>query len=261
MWQYKMLTTGFFHADGGAMFGAIPKRAWSRKYPVAEDNTCVLAMNCLLVWNPSKVILLDTGVGTKELSELSYYGFHDTQAIAERIRAQGFEQEQITDVVLSHLHFDHCGGCTYYDAQGNLRITFPNARHWVGLKQWDNYLHPNALEKTSFRSGDMYPVYEAGLLQTVESDDYELIDGFRLYTYDGHSPGQLVSVFELEDGLGIFAGDVIPTRANFPDTWISAYDTHPLQSLDAKIRLKKKMKEKPSQLFLYHDAYSSIYNV
>ena len=257
MWQFKVLNTGFFHVDGGAMFGAIPKRAWSRKYPSAEDNTCVLAMNCLLVWNQEKVILLDTGVGAKELGKLSYYRFYDLQDIAGLVRAQGFEPEQVSDVVLSHLHFDHCGGCTYYDANGNLRITFPNAKHWAGRTQWDNYLHPNALEKNSFRSDDMCPVYEAGLLQTVESNHYELAAGFRLSIYRGHTAGQLVSFFELEDEneTGIFAGDVIPTRAHLPNDWISAYDIHPLRSLSAKIRLKKKIAENPSRLFFYHDAY------
>ena len=257
MWQYKILTTGLFHADGGAMFGAIPKRAWSRKYPSAEDNTCVLAMNCLLLWNSEKIILLDTGVGTKELSKFSYYRFYDTQDLVEKIREQGFEPEQVSDVVLSHLHFDHCGGCTYYDAHGAIRITFPKAKHWVSRKQWENYLHPNALERTSFRSDDLGPVYESGLLQLVENDDYELTAGLRLAIYDGHTIGQLVTFFELEAGTGIFAGDVIPTSAHLPDDWISAYDTHPLQSLDAKIRLKKEMKRKTSRVFYYHDAYGT----
>ena len=260
MWQYKILTNGFFHADGGVLFGAVPKRAWSRKYPAAEDNTCVLAMNCLLVWNREKVILLDTGVGTKDLGQFSSYRFYDTQAIAGMVRAQGFEPEQVSDVVLSHLHFDHCGGCTYYDAEGNIRITFPNARHWAGRKQWDNYLKPNFLEKDSFRSNDLRPVYESGLLQLVENNYYELADGFALYIYNGHTTGQLVSVFESDDGIGIFAGDVIPTRAHLPNDWISAYDIYPLQSLNAKIRLKRKMKEKPSKLFFYHDAYNKTEN-
>jgi len=258
MWQYKILTGGFFHADGGAMFGAIPKRAWSRKYPSGEDNTCVLAMNCLLVWNQEKVVLLDTGVGTKDLGKLSYYRFYDVRDIAGMVRAQGFEPEQVTDVVLSHLHFDHCGGCTYRDANGNLRITFPNARHWVGRRQWDNYLNPNALEKNSFRSGDLCPVYESGLLQLVESGYCELADGFRLSTYDGHTTGQLVSFFESREGTGVFTGDVIPTRAHLPDDWISAYDTHPLQSLAAKVRLKKELKKNSPRLFFYHDAYREV---
>jgi len=258
MWQYKILTGGFFHADGGAMFGAIPKRAWSRKYPAAEDNTCVLAMNCLLAWNSERAVLLDTGVGTKDLGELSYYRFYDVRDIAEMVRAQGFEPEQVTDVVLSHLHFDHCGGCTSRDADGNLRVTFPNARHWVSRRQWDNYLQPNALEKASFRLEDVCPVHESGLLQLMESDCCELADGFLLFTYDGHTAGQLVSLFESKEGVCVFAGDVIPTRAHLPNDWISAYDTHPLQSLAAKIRLKKELERNPSRLFFYHDAYSGV---
>ncbi|GHV59548.1 MBL fold metallo-hydrolase [Bacteroidia bacterium] len=257
MWQYKILASGFFHADGGAMFGAIPKQAWSRKYPPDEDNTCVLAMNCLLVWNSERIILLDTGLGTKELGKLSYYRFHDVQDIAGMVRVAGFEPEQVTDVILSHLHFDHCGGCTYRDANGSLQITFPKARHWVGRKQWDNYLWPNTLEKSSFRPDDMLPVFESGLLQLVEDDAYRVAEDFLLYIYPGHTKGQLVSCFTSEDGTGIFAGDVIPTRAHLPDDWISAYDTHPLKSLAAKIRLKEQMKENSSRLFFYHDTYYS----
>ncbi|MDR2683719.1 MAG: MBL fold metallo-hydrolase [Dysgonamonadaceae bacterium] len=257
MWQYKILASGFFYADGGAMFGAIPKRAWSRKYPPEADNTCVLAMNCLLVWNDRQVILLDTGVGSKALGKLSYYRFHDVQAIDGLVRAQGFEPEQVTDVVLSHLHFDHCGGCTSRDAGGRIQITFPNARHWVSWPQWENYIQPNALEKASFRPDDLLPVFESGLLQLIGEDAYELAAGFQLSVYEGHTTGQLVASFDTEEGTGIFAGDVIPTRAHLPDDWISAYDTHPLESLEAKIRLKKQMQAQPSRLFLYHDAYDS----
>jgi glyoxylase-like metal-dependent hydrolase (beta-lactamase superfamily II) len=255
MWQYKILATGFFHADGGAMFGAIPKRAWSRKYPADEENSCVLAMNCLLVWNEEKIILLDTGAGTKDLGKLSYYRFYDTKDIAGLVREQGLEPEEVTDVILSHLHFDHCGGCTYTDKAGNLNVTFPNAKHWVGQSQWDNYLHPNGLERDSFRPADMMPVADAGLLQLAEFDYFEFAEGFQLYTYKGHTVGQLVALFESDEGSCIFAGDVIPTKAHLSDDWISAYDTHPLNSLAAKIRLKKKMKENHARLFFYHDAY------
>ncbi|MDR0541247.1 MAG: MBL fold metallo-hydrolase [Dysgonamonadaceae bacterium] len=255
MWQYKILIAGFFHADGGAMFGAIPKRAWNRKYPSDAENTCILAMNCLLAWNNDRVVLLDTGVGAKDLGKLSCYRFHDVQDIAGMVRKQGFEPEQVTDVVLSHLHFDHCGGCTYRDSNGNLQITFPNARHWAARKQFNNYLNPNALEKTSFRSDDLLPVFESGLLHLTGDDCHHLADNFKLQVYDGHTTGQLVSFFQTEEGSGIFAGDLIPTRAHLADDWISAYDTHPLDSLAEKIRLKKEMRKNTSLLFFYHDAY------
>jgi glyoxylase-like metal-dependent hydrolase (beta-lactamase superfamily II) len=199
--------------------------------------------------------VLDTGVGTKGFGKLSYYRFYDTHDIAGLVRENGFEPEQVTDVILSHLHFDHCGGCTYFDKAGNLKITFPNAKHWVGRRQWDNYRDPNALERDSFREADMLLVAEAQLVQFCEFSCFELAEGFQLYTYKGHTIGQLVSVFESNEGTCIFAGDVIPTKAHFPDDWISAYDTHPLNALAAKIRLKNKMEETNARLFLYHDAY------
>jgi glyoxylase-like metal-dependent hydrolase (beta-lactamase superfamily II) len=114
-------------ADGGARFGAIPQRAWSRKYPSDEQNGCRLAMNCLLVWNENRKILLDTGVGNKDLDKLSYYRFCDTKDLRYWIRSQIFEPEQIKGVLLPLLHFDHCGGCTYRNETGNLQVSFPNA--------------------------------------------------------------------------------------------------------------------------------------
>jgi glyoxylase-like metal-dependent hydrolase (beta-lactamase superfamily II) len=258
MWKYKILPVGFFHADGGAMFGAIPKRAWSRKYPSGEDNTCLLAMNCLLVWNDERVMILDTGVGTKDLGALAYYRFHKVQDIAEVLRTQGFEPEQVTDVVLSHLHFDHCGGCTFRDERGRLRVTFPKARHWVNRRQWEAYLHPNRLEKDSFRPTDLLPVFEAGLLQAVGDEPFDLAPGFRLTVYDGHTEGQLVASFQTGQTTGVFAGDLIPTRAHLSDDWISAYDLRPLDSLAAKVRLKQEMQAAAVRLFFYHDAYDSF---
>jgi glyoxylase-like metal-dependent hydrolase (beta-lactamase superfamily II) len=257
MIQYQVLPTGFFYADGGAMFGAIPKRAWSRKYPADEQNCCILAMNCLLAWNENRVVVLDTGVGTKKLGKLDYYRFFDTKNIIDLIRSQGFEAKQITDVVLSHLHFDHCGGCTYYDNSGNQRISFPNAVHYVGKRQWENYLHPNVLEKDSFRREDMMLIENEGLLQTVDTD-FELFPGFKVNLYDGHTVGQLVSSFHSGDEQILFPGDVIPTRAHLSNEWISAYDTHPLDSIEAKMKMKEKMKNESMHILFYHDAYQQI---
>ena len=253
--NFQILNTGFFLADGGAMFGAIPKRAWSRKYPSDGQNRCSLAMNCLLAWNEDRVILLDTGVGSKDLGKLSYYGFKDRKDLCELIGLQGFTPEQVTDVVLSHLHFDHCGGCTYRDSEGKLRITFPNALHWIGEKQWQNYLHPNALEKNAYRPEDMMPVSEAGLIRRIDSD-FNLCDDFRMKLFDGHTKDQIVSFIKTEDQQWtLFPGDVIPTEAHLSDEWISAYDVEPLQSLNSKITLKEWKKQNKVTIIFYHDLY------
>jgi glyoxylase-like metal-dependent hydrolase (beta-lactamase superfamily II) len=254
MIQYKILSTGFFHADGGAMFGAVPKRAWNRKYPSDEQNCCVLAMNCVLAWNENRTVLLDTGAGSKELGKQAYYRFFDLKNIVDLIRFHGFEPEQVTDVVLSHLHFDHCGGCTYKDESGDLKPVFPQAIHYVGKTQWENYLHPHPLEKNSFRPEDMKPIEEQGLLQKIERDT-ELFPDFRIELYDGHTAGQLVSSFSSGKEQIIFPGDVIPTKAHLSAEWISAYDTHPLDTYQAKLRIKKAVENKAVRMVFYHEAY------
>ena len=256
MINYQILNTGYFLADGGAMFGAIPKRAWSRKYPSDEQNRCCLAMNSLLVWNNERIVLLDTGVGNKELGKLSYYNFSSRKDLRELISLYGFNPEQITDVVLSHLHFDHCGGCTYCNHEGNLQVTFPNAKHWVSEKQWQNFLHPNALEKYAYRQDDIIPVFNAGLIHRIDSD-FELFENFHLKLFDGHTQGQIVSLFNMENQQELlFPGDVIPTKAHLPDEWISAYDVEPLKSLVGKKLLKQQIKQKNSIIIFYHDSYN-----
>lgn len=254
MMEYQILNSGFFYADGGAMFGAIPKKAWNRKYPCDDQNYCLMAMNCLLVWNENRVILLDTGIGTKNLGKLSYYRFHDLQDISVQLKQFGFSPEDVTDVVLSHLHFDHCGGCTYFDEKGNLQVTYPNARHWVSNKQWENYSRPNKLEKDSYRKDDIIPVYDAGLLNLIK-ENTTLFDGFEVKLYDGHTFGQIVSFIETRDGRCIYASDVIPTKAHLSLEWLSAYDIEPLKSIEAKIDLLKEVKKDKTFTVFYHDAY------
>lgn len=262
MIHYRILETGFFYADGGAMFGAIPKKAWSRRYPADENNCCKMAMRCLLVWNDNRVVLIDTGVGMKELGKLSYYNFHDLQDISFLIRSHGFEPEQVTDVVLSHLHFDHCGDCTYIDNFGKLKITFPNAKHWVSEAQWENFLNPNHLEKSSFRKVDLMPAYEAGLVNLLKTDT-ELFHGFKLELYDGHTDGQIVSIINIDENEIIFPSDVIPTKAHLSTDWISAYDIKPLQTIESKMKLLNRIKEKRTTVIYYHDVLNifSTFNV
>jgi Zn-dependent hydrolases, including glyoxylases len=252
MIHYQLLNCGFFHADGGAMFGAIPKAAWSHRVITDEQNRCRMGMNCVLAWTDDRVILIDTGVGTKSLEELIYYDFRDTKDIRDLVIEAGFKPEEVTDVILTHLHFDHCGGCSYLDKDGELMVSFPNARHYVGKKQWENYMNPNQLEAKSFRQKDMKPVHSSGLLQLVE-EDLELFPGFRIELYDGHTYDQLAVIFDTEDRHLVVPGDVIPTRYHQSDIWISAYDIEPLQSLRSKQALKKKYPRDQYTYIFFHD--------
>ncbi|MDH6535648.1 MBL fold metallo-hydrolase [Parabacteroides sp. 52] len=255
--KIELIDTGYFYADGGAMFGAIPKTAWSRRYPANESNACVLAIRSLLVTTDNgDIILVDNGVGNKHLKTWSYYHFFDQTDLNTTLRDRGISPEQITDVILTHLHFDHCGYTTQWEENTQThRLTYPNARHWVSQAQWDNFKHPHPLEKDSYFRENMEAVYEKDLLYLLSSP-IELYPGIELRLYDGHTPGQIVPYISLPERTYVFAGDVIPLAACLSPEWISAYDLYPAISFHEKHRmLEEAVREKQAIIFC-HDAYT-----
>lgn len=251
-----MIDTGYFYADGGAMFGAIPKTAWHRKYPSDESNGCILAMRSLLITTANqRRILIDTGAGFKHLRSLSYYRFFGLHNLEDELSARNLRPDDITDVILTHLHFDHCGFCTQ-EENGKVRMTFPNARHWVSLRQWHNLLHPNALEKESYFKEDMQAVEESGQLQLL-SEDLILTPDVTLRLFDGHTAGQIVPSIRTASETVVFAGDVIPLFASISPEWISAYDITPLTSYEEKCRLLEQAVREQQRIVFCHDAYTA----
>ncbi len=253
----EIIDTGYFYADGGAMFGAIPKTAWSRRYPSNETNGCVLAMRSLLVSNvPEKVILIDNGAGTKHLRQLSYYNFFNLVDLGEELHKRGISPGQVTDVVLTHLHFDHCGYSTLKNEEtGEIYPAFPNATYWVSRKQWDNFLHPNALEKDSYFIENMKAIADNGQLRLIDTDT-ELCPDIDLRLFDGHTQGQIVPYIHTPEQTFVFAGDVIPLAASVSPEWISAYDTFPVTSYQEKVRMLEKAAREGQVLIYCHDAYT-----
>ena len=239
------------------MFGAIPKTAWSRRYPSNETNGCVLAMRSLLVSNvPEKVILIDNGAGTKHLRQLSYYNFFDLVDLGEELHKRGISPGQVTDVVLTHLHFDHCGYSTLKNEEtGEIYPAFPNATYWVSRKQWDNFLHPNALEKDSYFIENMKAIADNGQLRLIDTDT-ELCPDIDLRLFDGHTPGQIVPYIHTPEQTFVFAGDVIPLAASVSPEWISAYDTFPVTSYQEKVRMLEEAAREGQVLIYCHDAYT-----
>lgn len=260
--KIQIIDTGCFYADGGAMFGAIPKTAWSRRYPSNEANGCVLSMRSLLVTTDTgKVILIDTGAGNKHLQQLSYYNFFDLTDLGEELCKHGVSPGQVTDVVLTHLHFDHCGYATQkMEGCDKLYPAFPNATHWVSRKQWENFLHPNALEKDSYFRENMQAIADHNLLRLIDTDT-PLCPDVELRIFDGHTPGQLVPYIEAQERTFVFAGDVIPLVASVSPEWISAYDTHPVTSYNEKIRMLEEACRKNQALIYCHDAYTQCSTV
>lgn len=247
--------TGYFFADGGAMFGAVPKTAWNRRYKSDEQNGCILAMRSVLLEFPERLILIDAGAGNYHPAKMSYYRFFENKSVEQCLKEKGYQPEDITDVILTHLHFDHCGGCAVPEDNGKFRMAFPKACHWVGKEQWENFLKPHALEKDSFFIDDMKAVEDSGLLRLIDSDE-DVIPELRLKLADGHTPGQIIPYITINGETLVFAGDVIPLAASVSPEWISAYDIAPLRSYDSKIRLLDEAAEKCQRIIFCHDAYT-----
>lgn len=255
----KILTidTGYFYADGGAMFGAIPKTSWSRRYPSNAQNGCVLAMRSLLIEADGRIILVDNGAGYKHLKALSYYQFFDLQDLHEALRKRGIEPTDVTDMVFTHLHFDHCGYTTLQDPQSDtLRLAFPNANHWVSRRQWENFRHPHPLEQGSYFPEDMELVETSGRLRLVEEEEMALTPHVRFRLFDGHTPGQIALYCDLPERTYLFAGDVIPLAAHLSLAWISAYDDAPLRSYEAKERMLAEAVAHKQAIIYCHDAHT-----
>lgn len=259
--KVQLIDTGRFYADGGAMFGAIPKTAWSRRYPCNEKNGCILTMRSMLVETDSgRIILIDNGAGDKHLKQLAYYGFFDLVDLEEELLKRGIRAEDVTDMVFTHLHFDHCGYTTRKESTGGYTLAFPHARHWVSRTQWNNFLSPNALERESYFIENMQAVEEAGLLQLIDKET-RICPEVNLRLADGHTPGQIVPYVETPDRDYIFAGDVIPLIASLSPEWISAYDTYPVCSYQEKVKLLDEAAAHHQAIVYCHDAYHACSTV
>lgn len=255
-----ILEAGYFNADGGACFGVVPKRVWQKRYPCDENNFCRLNMRCLLIDTGDRRILIDTGAGTKQTDYFKLYGMKDLIDFEVELPKIGYSTDDITDVILTHLHFDHCGGCTRYAEGKQLELTFKNAYYRVSESQWNNFLNPNVREGDSYFSENMLPVQEAGRLKLV-TEPIHLTPDVSLKIFDGHTVGQLVTYFNTGKRTFVYTGDVIPIAANVPLAWVSSYDTYPVTSMAEKKVLLDEAIAHNQVLFFEHDAYTECCTV
>lgn len=251
------IETGNFKCDGGAMFSVVPKLLWSRKYPSDEDNLCNCAMRSMLVIDGNRKVLIDNGTGDKQGED--YFKNHHLNGDASLLNSLselGIDAQDITDVVFTHLHFDHCGGAVRKGATKDAyELVFPNATHWVSRAQWENFCQPNIREADAYFQENVLPIKEAGRLKIIEQEG-ELFPNFDLRFVNGHTPGLMVPVIKLKDKTIVFAGDFIPTAANVPVKWLASYDLNPSISLHEKELFLKEAVENKYILFFQHDLFN-----
>jgi len=248
------IETGNFMCDGGAMFSVVPKVMWSRKYPSNEDNYCNCAMRCMLVVDGDRKILIDNGTGDKQSEEFfKHQHLNGDARLLDSLRNVGYSADDITDVVFTHLHFDHCGGAVKWNKDRSAyELVFKNAEHWVSKQQWENYLNPNIREKDAFFDENIMPVKESGKLHFVEKEG-ELFPNIEVRIFEGHTPGLMIPIINCNGTKVVFAGDFIPTAANVPVKWLASYDLNPTASLNEKDNFLKEAVRENCVLFLQHD--------
>lgn len=258
------IETGQFRLDGGAMFGVVPKVLWSRAVESDDKNRVLLTARCLLIHSmkTDRVYLVDTGIGHKfdkkfaDIYGLDFSNYHLGASLARH----NFTESDVTDVVFTHMHFDHCGGAVYKDHEGQPSLTFPNAKHWVHKAQWENVQHPNEREKPSFLPENIDPLSSLTHLNLI-GDDHSYEPGFDTEMVNGHTAGQQLPL--LSDGQRqlLFAADLLPTTAHLPLAWVMAFDTRPLDTLEEKKRILARCIRKETMLYLEHDPDNELIRI
>ncbi len=251
------IETGNLKLDGGAMFGVVPKVLWQKAYPCDENNLCNWAMRCLLVVDGNRKILIDTGIGSKQDEKwLKHYYLNGDATLESSLLKYNIKPNDITDVILTHMHFDHCGGSVKWNAdKTGYELAFPNATYWASKKQYNWATKPNRREKASFLKENILPLEESGKLKLVEKAD-EYIPNIIFNMFDGHTDGQIIPHINVDGKTVVFMADLLPAVAHIPMPWVMAYDTRPLLTLKDKDDFFTKAVEGEYVLFFEHDLYN-----
>ncbi|MBL0294997.1 MAG: MBL fold metallo-hydrolase [Saprospiraceae bacterium] len=250
------LNTGYFKLDGGAMFGVIPKVMWNKLNPSDENNLCPWALRCLYLEYGDKKIVIDTGNGDKQdPSFFAHYHLSHTQLIDECLAAHGISANDITDVILTHFHFDHVGGAIKKDKNGQLVPTFPKATYWTNQKHYDWAFTPNPRERASFLKENFVLLQELGILKMIEEtgDIVRFDDKISLFFSYGHTEAMMIPIIDTPKGKLIYCADLLPSNWHIGLPYIMAYDIRPFESLAEKIKVLDWALDENAVLFFEHD--------
>ncbi len=247
------INTGYFKLDGGAMFGVVPKSMWQKLNEPDENNLCNWAMRCLLVETENRLILIDNGIGDKQDAKfLSHYYLNGDDTLDKSLAEHGFLKDDITDVFLTHLHFDHCGG-SIIRKDDKLVPAFKNAKYWSNEQHWKWATEPNDREKASFLKENILPIRESGQLNFVNASNGKFINDFSFMMVHGHTESMMLPQIKYKDRTIIYMADLLPSMAHIPIPYVMAYDTRPLETLKEKKSFLKEAQENDYILFFEHD--------
>lgn len=262
--QLFPIETGNFKLDGGAMFGVVPKSLWSRTNPSDSNNMIELTMRCLLIEDADRLILIDTGIGDKQSEKFfSHYYLWGDATLDSSLKKLGFQRDDITDVFMTHLHFDHCGGSIQWkkDRTG-YEPAFKNARFWTNEAHWQWATNPNKREQASFLKENLLPMQESGQLNFVKNSEGSFSEtselGFGIFFVDGHTEKQMLPHITYKEKTVVFAADLIPTAGHIPLPYIMGYDMRPMVTLDEKEQFLNKAAQNDFLLFFEHDAHNEL---
>jgi glyoxylase-like metal-dependent hydrolase (beta-lactamase superfamily II) len=264
--QLHVINTGYFKLDGGAMFGVVPKSLWTRTNPADEHNLCTWAMRSLLIEDGNRLMLIDTGIGNKQSEKFfSHYYLHGDDSLDKSLAAKGFGRDDITDVFLTHLHFDHCGGAIEFDAKAEAyRPAFKNAKFWSNANHWKWATEPNPREKASFLKENIMPIEESGQLNFIKRDGDLTLNVFNdidVFFADGHTDAQMIPMINYKGRKIAFMADLLPSTGHIPLPFVMGFDTRPLLTLKEKASFLKDAADSEYILFLEHDAVNECCTV
>ena len=249
-----VINTGYFKLDGGAMFGVVPKSIWQRSNPADENNMCSWAMRSLLIEDGDRLTLIDNGMGDKQSEKFfGYYYLHGDDSLTKSLNTAGFSEQDITDMFLTHLHFDHCGGGVKYDQERNPVLVFPKAKYWTNKAHWQWAMEPNVREKSSFLKENLMPMEESGHLNHVPVEGPSPFAQFDVMFVDGHTDKQMLPMIRYKDQVIVFVADLIPSVGHIPVPYVMGYDTRPLVAMGEKGKFLQEAADKGYILFFEHD--------